>query len=47
MEDLICDCPLCKGVYYTKNFCKNILKKINKKEKYKLKNQNNLPNSGI
>ena len=38
MEDLICDCILCKGVYYTKNFCKKILNKINKKKKYTIKN---------
>lgn len=41
MDKLICDCPLCYGFYYTKDLLKkstfNILKKIDTKEKYRIK----------
>jgi hypothetical protein len=45
MNNLICECPLCKGFYFSLNFCKkiknNITKIIKKDTKYiKYDNEN-------
>lgn len=45
MDNLICECPLCKGFYFSLNFCKkiknNITKIIKKDTKYiKYDNEN-------
>ena len=41
MNNLVCECPLCIGFYYSLNFCKkiknSIKKNIVKKEKYIIK----------
>lgn len=37
MNNLVCECPLCIGFFYSLNLCKKIKNSIKKKEKYIIK----------